>query len=322
MKKLTLACLALFAGQTLFGQVSGNINYDSGNINYQNKIVYPDNNINVGMPSSSDIVISVKGLANVKADTYVAIFSVTQVGKTTEEVNDLIDNRISKPLAEIKYKKNVETYVDMISFVPVYEMEAEKKIFSRKTYNEVPKGFELKKNIHIKYTDPAQLNDIITILSKNEIYDLVRVDYFSENLENIKKELMNRAKTVVQEKTKNYETLLGETSANAEKGASDAYKIMLPVEMYKSYEAYNSSNSLDLRKPTYIQRAEKSTTLYYQPIIDKEFDFVINPTIVEPVIQVMYEIKVLIHKEKKQPQNKEYILITPNGDMKNLNLGK
>lgn len=195
--------------------------------------------------------------------------------------------------------KNVETYVDMISFVPAYEYEVEKKVFSRKTYNEVPVGFELKKNIHIKYSDPNQLNYFITILSKNEIYDLVRVDYFSNTLETVKKEMMNKAKILVQEKIKNYEGLLGETFLNVDKKIADGYSVTLPVEMYKSYEAYNSS-SLNLKRAANINQANKTTTLYYQPIFNKEFDFIINSTVLEPVIQVQYEIKIAINREKKQ----------------------
>ncbi|MFC3158756.1 hypothetical protein ACFOEQ_09630 [Chryseobacterium arachidis] len=98
----------------------------------------------------------------------------------------------------------------MISFVPVYQYNVEKKTSSKKTYNEVPAGFELKKNIHIKFTDPSQLNDFISILSKNEIYDLVRVDYFADSMENVRKELMNKAKLALQEKAKNLENILGE----------------------------------------------------------------------------------------------------------------
>ena len=319
MKKTSFTILAIVICQTVFGQVAGNINY-------QTQVKFPESNFNVNLPSNTDISISVKGLANVKADTYVAIFSTTQVGKTTEEVNELIDKRINQALTEFKTKKNVEIYVDMISFVPVYEYEVEKKVFSKKSYNEVPKGFELKKNIHIKYSDPNLLNDFITILSKNEIYDLVRVDYFSNNIENIKKELMNRAKVIVQEKVKNFETLTGETFTNSERKVADGYRMVLPVEMYKSYEAFNST-SLNLKKTANVSQVEKATTLYYQPIIDKEFDFVINPSIFEPVIQVLYEVKLFISREKKpqpQPQqtvvNKEYFFITPNGDIKNLNL--
>lgn len=316
MKKTVITALAFTVAQTLFAQVAGNVNY-------QTQIRLTERNIDVYLPNDDVLVVDVKGMANVKADAYVAIFSVTQVGKTAEEVNELMNKRINNSLAEIKTKNITETFVDMISFVPVYEFEVEKKVFSKKNYNEVPKGFELKKNIHIKYTDPNLLNDIITTLSKEEIYDLVRVDYFSGNLENIKKELMNKAKLLLQEKLKNYEAALGQPYAvTVEKKVADGFKIVYPVEMYKSYEAYNSS-SLNLKKSANVNYADKSTTLYYQPIIDKEFDFVINSSILEPVIQVLYEVKLSVSREKKPTATgtqKEYILITPNGDVKNLNL--
>src|SRR5690625_920957 len=245
MKNICAIIFDSFLSQITFGQVSGNINY-------QSQVRFPDQNINISTPSTTDIFISVKGLANVKADSYVAIFSVTQVGKTTEEVNELIDKRLSQAESQIKLKKGTETYIDMISFVPVYEYEVEKKLFSKKSYNEIPKGFELKKNIHIKYSDPNQLNDFISILSNQEIYDLVRVDYFSSTIENIKKELTNKAKIALQEKIKNYEAILGASFATNEKRIIDGFKMMLPVEMYKSYESYNSS-SLNLKKSANVK---------------------------------------------------------------------
>ncbi|REG91173.1 SIMPL domain-containing protein [Flavobacterium aquicola] len=311
MKKLFISFLIILLSQFSSGQVSGNVNYQN---QYSEQ-----KTININFPSQDGIMITVKGLANVKADSYTAIFSLTQIGKTTKEVNELINQRISQSLTEIKLKKDVVTFVDMISFVPVYEYEVEKKVFSRKTYNEVPIGFELKKNIHIKYSDPNQLNDFISILSNHEIYDLVRVDYVSNTLESIKKEMMNKAKLLIQEKTKNYEVILGETFTNAEKRITDDFIVNLPVEMYKSYEAYNNSY-LNLKKTANVNQSNKSTTLYYQPVFNKEFDFIINPTILEPVIQVQYEIKIFINREKKQipKTDKQFILITPNGDLKNL----
>ena len=90
--------------------------------------------------------------------------------------------------------------------------------------------------------------------------------------------------------------------------------------MYKSYEAYNSS-SLNLKKAN-INQINKSVTLYYQPIFNKEFDFVINPTVLEPVIQIQYQVKIAITREKKPSSktDKEFILVTPNGDLKTLNM--
>lgn len=263
--------------------------------------------------------VSVKGLANVQADTYVAIFNVTQVGKTAEEVNKLIDDRIREGLASIVNTPGLEVYVDMISFVPMYEYEVEKKIFSRKTYNEVPVGFELKKNIHLRYTDANLLNNIITSLSAAEIYDLVRVDYFSNELEAVKKELMLQAKAILLEKLNNHQDLLSLKLDSLDKQVTDNYRVVLPVEMYKSYQAYSSS-SLNLKKSATSVQADKSTVLYYQPVMNKEFDFVINPSILEPVIQVMYEVKMRVQTTPPSKVPTRYLLITPEGELKALDL--
>lgn len=313
MKKLKLLILLIFVTKIIIAQVSGNINY-------QSRTRYSDKNINVNFRGNSDLIISVKGLANVKADNYVAIFNVSQVGKTTTEVNELMNKRVKKVLNSISNKTGVETFVDMISFVPVYQFITEKKIFSRKNYNEIPVGFELKKNIHIKFKDPNFLNELISICADAEIYDLIRVDYFSNKLEETKSALMKKAKTILTKKIANYQGILGEDLNTFEKRVVDDYRIVYPVEMYKSYKAYSSS-SLNLKKSANINQAAKSVTLYYQPIIDKEFDFVVNPTILEPVIQVMYEIKLQLKRKKdsKSKTNKEYILVTPNGNLKPLN---
>jgi uncharacterized protein YggE len=292
----------------------------AGNINYQTQTRYSDNNITVGISNDSDLNISVKGLANIEADNYVAIFNITQLGETTKEVNELLDSRVNSVINKISSRENVETYVDMVSFVPVYEFEVDKKIFSKNTYNEIPVGFELKKNLHVRYKDPNFLNELISICTGAEIYDLVRVDYFSDQLEKTKSELMKKAKTILTEKIANYQGILGVDLNTFEKQLSDGYKVVYPVEMYKSYQAYSSS-SLNLKRSANVNQSQKSTTLYYQPIIDKEFDFVVNPTVLEPVIQVMYEIRFRVNREKEEKASKEYILVTPNGDLKTINIG-
>jgi uncharacterized protein YggE len=334
MKQLPLSATLL---ATVFSKTLGKVRYSftlfillgfflsplaytqvSGNINYQNQIQYPDANIELNFSDNANLTLTVKGLANLTADNYVAIFSVAQVGKTTEEVNNLIDARITQALNALKTYTGLETFMDMISFVPVYEYEVEKKLFSKKTYNEIPKGFELKKNIHIKYKDPNVLNKIITALSTAEIYDLVRVDYFSDKMETTKLELLNKAKLMLLDKVKNYKQLLGLKSDSIEKRLIDGFKIVYPVEMYRSYQAYSNSE-LNLKKSANIHQVEKSTTLYYQPIVNKEFDFVINTTILEPVIQIMYEIKLEMNQEKEiKAATKEYFIITPNGEIKKI----
>ena len=147
----------------------------SGNVNYQNAIRYTDTNINTVFSGSDELLVGVKGLANVKADGYVAVFSLTQVGKTTAEVTQLIDQRIEQVTSSLKNRTDVTVYVDLVSFVPKYEYEMEKKAFSKKTYNEIPTGFELKKNLHIQYKDPDLLNELMPILANAEMYDSRRL---------------------------------------------------------------------------------------------------------------------------------------------------
>src|SRR5690606_3639704 len=105
-----------------------------------------------------------KGIYNEKATSKLAVFSVLQLGKTAEEATDLIGERINSVKSQIKsFKPEIEVVTDMISFVPVYEFEEEKRIFNPKTYNEKPSGFELRKNLIIKFNETNDLNQILKI---------------------------------------------------------------------------------------------------------------------------------------------------------------
>ena len=311
MKNFFLS-VALMSTMLGFGQASGNLNYQNRGRNSLN-----NNNFSVDFPTNYEMVVSAKGLANIKADAFVAIFSVVQTGKTAEEATSLMSQRLSPVLSALK-AKNMEAFVDMISFVPMYEYEIEKKVFSKRTYNEVPTGFELKQNLHIKLHEAARLNELITLLANSEIYDLVRMDYYSTELETIKKELKDKVKAAFAEKQKLYETTLGESFATAEKKITDGFAQTSPSQQYKSYEAYNSA-SLQGKRAGNILQANKSTTQYYQPIADKDFDVVLNPIIVEPVIQLIYEMKMSVNRPEKN-KNKEVMFLTPAGELKKLNL--
>jgi len=130
----------------------------------------------------------------------VATFSVKQVGVTMQETEDLFNKRIGAIQNFSATNPSIKLFVDMISFVPVYEYETEQKLFSKKSYNEIPKGFELTKNLHIKYKDHELLKELISICAKSEIYNLVKVDYFSEKLETIKSELAKKAQALALQK--------------------------------------------------------------------------------------------------------------------------
>ena len=304
--------VALVSTTLCFGQASGNLNYQNRG---RNSI--SNSNFSVDFPSNYDMVVSAKGLANIKADAFVAIFSVVQTGKTAEEATSLMSQRLSPVLSALK-AKNMEAFVDMISFVPMYEFETEKKVFSKRTYNEVPTGFELKQNLHIKLHEATGLNELITLLANSEIYDLVRMDYYSTQLDTIKKELKEKVKAAFAEKQKLYETTLGEGFASAEKKITDGFSLTSPSELYNTYEAY-SSTPIPNKRAGNVMQASKTVTQYYQPITNRDFDVVLNPIIVEPMIQVVYEMKMSVNRSDKN-KAKEVLLLTPSGELKKINL--
>ena len=304
--------VALVSTMLGFGQASGNLNYQNRG---RNSISNSD--FSVDFPSNYDMVVSAKGLANIKADAFVAIFSITQTGKTAEEATSLMSQRLSPVLSALK-AKNMEAFVDMISFVPMYEFETEKKVFSKRTYNEVPTGFELKQNLHIKLHEATRLNELITLLANSEIYDLVRMDYYSTELETIKKELKEKVKAAFVEKQKLYEATLGESFATAEKKITDGFSLTSPSELYNTYEAY-SSTPIPSKRAGNVMQVSKSVTQYYQPIANRDFDVVLNPIIVEPMIQVVYEMKMSVNRPDKY-KAKEALLLTPAGELKKINL--
>ena len=77
--------VALMSTMLGLGQALGNLNYQNRGRNSLN-----NNNFSVDFPTNYEMVVSAKGLANIKADAFVAIFSVVQVGKSAEEATSLM----------------------------------------------------------------------------------------------------------------------------------------------------------------------------------------------------------------------------------------
>ncbi len=331
--KISLLFVVLLLGNSLIlAQAKGNYNESRGNYDYDKNVNYDNYNNrpstvasnipNTNYPNSETIVLNIKGISNQKATEHVAIFSITQTAKTAEEADKLLQIRydgFSTELQKLGIKKE-DTYLDMISFVPVYEYEVEKKVFSRTTFNEVPKGFEIQQNVHIRFKDGNQISKIVSAAAKNEIYDIVKVDYFINNQEQIKIELQQKCISFLNEKLKEYEKM-GVKLDTMTHTVAEASFVAYPNERYSAYQAYASS-SLDTEKGK-VNNARKITTQFYDKIPFNTFDVVVNPTILEPEIQFMYDLKIVYQTKKyvaPAPPKKEYILINPQGNTTTLKL--
>lgn len=308
MKSICFTILFL-TGISLFSQHKGNYNdadfaisrqniLEKGNANIYNPTIQQQ--VHKNLIPSNHLFIDVKALQNVKAATYTAIFNIIQIGETAEETNRLVNERITSVKEKLKAKGILEKniVIDMISFVPVYEIEVEKKLFS-KTYTEVPKGFELQQNIHIQFTNTSVFEAILTACAENEIYNLVKVDYFIENIAQVYKNLQAELLKLIDEK-KAYYTALGFDFSQYDVSIADDKYCYLPKDFYNSYQAFNSISFDAIKKKQGVTTAKKQTSYYYQPLSYDTYDLVINPSILEPVTQVGMHIKLQFTPKPKE----------------------
>ncbi|MFA7615879.1 MAG: SIMPL domain-containing protein [Weeksellaceae bacterium] len=319
--KTTFSLLFGICFLAVLAQESGNANYGNNSYSVNQASVYQ-----TAFGNRNEMTITIKGIYNEKATSKLAVFSVLQLGKTAEEATGLIDERIGNVKFGLKaFKSDIEVVTDMISFVPVYAFEEEKRIFNPKTYNEKPSGFELRKNLIIKFKETDDLSQILKICAGQEIYDLAKVDYVSVNHEKIWEEIQTKAMTEFGILLSNYSEVMNVDLTQKEKILQEGYNIIYPMESYRNYQAYSQA-SLNPGKGETVNRVTKNTTQYYNAVLPKPHAFVMNPDITEPTMQYIYELTVKIQlKEDLLPKNtiqknNKYFLVTPNGDLKTLDL--
>lgn len=269
--------------------------------------------------------ISINALSNQRADSYTAIFSVLQVGKTAEETNSLLNSRLNGFLTAVKGLgvPAVDIYVDMVNFLPRYEYDVSKKLFSKKTYTEIPKGFELQKNVHIRYANPGLLDDIVTAAAQQEIYDIVKVDYFINDPNKVYKELRETTFAYLNDIETRYRSI-GILLDSAYLLTAENAWVAYPINRYESYQAF-STQLLEQsdKNNSIVNTADKPVSRFYNAIPANDYDIVINPQILEPAVQFSYNLMAQYTLPPYKPAvkteiKKEFIWVTPNGEVKTL----
>ncbi|RAK62905.1 SIMPL domain-containing protein [Hymenobacter edaphi] len=294
--------------------------------------------LNADVLHQSEVVLEANVLSNVKATSYVAIFSVTQHGRTATETDSLMNLRLNvarAALGELGIRPEA-LHLDVVSLVPTYAMQLEQKKFSR-TANEVPTGFELKKNLHVVFTDHEVLAQLVTRLGRAEIYDLAKVDYNLAELQTAYDELRRAAAEVIKQKEQSY----GRMGLHIEvQNMTDGFQAVYPLERYASYTAYRSGSTPDevrlarQRKAAaanvyvsaqnatvhvrpaaargreddsefIVRTADKAQTIYYNRTPYNSFDTVLHADFAEPRVQLIYTLNVR-YSVINQKQYEEY----------------
>lgn len=270
--------------------------------------------------STNEMILECSALINVKADSYLAIFNLTQVGETAQDADAQINKRASAFIEALKTLgiQPANVYSDMIYLIPIFEYETEKRLFS-KTYNEVPKGFEMQKNLHIRFKKSDLVDDIVTLAAASEIYDLVTVEYFVKDCEAYYDTIRTQAADFI---AKNAVRLkkVGLNLDNEFRTVAENSAVVYPESQYSDYESF-VSQSLDAAKNKTVTTMRKPKTVAYNKLSYNDFDIVLHPEFLEPVVQYTYklQVKYTLNKEKLEPKN-NYFIVDPAGNMKQLQI--
>jgi hypothetical protein len=357
MKYCILAILNIAMLQTdVAAQATGNVIYNSNNRFMQNsnyrrsssgamynsaapQVTYQDNTASFNFagdgqfqPSgwvvnSNEVVMNINVLYNATPTGYMAIFHINQAGKKISDLDTMMNKRVGKfiELAKSIGLTKENFYIDMIALVPIFRED--------KRNNTKPKGFEIQKNIHVKYSEPGQLDKLFSMAAQCEIYDLIKVEYLYSESEKVGAEMHAKALQMLQRKIDHYKKI-GVTVDTAVRTISEAGNVFFPIDKYTSYQPLSVNSLEEEDKPGTEQELMKTkvgminrTTVFYNPTDLSGFDAVVNANPLEPPIQFTYTLQV--RYRMTQPVNKvvetkiekqhEILIVTPQGEIKTIN---
>lgn len=264
--------------------------------------------------NNKTLELTVRVLSNKTADRYVAIFNLTQIANTAEETNKLMKERVEGFKGALQGMGIIEEniYIDVVTFIPLYEYEKDKKIFSNRN-NEVPKGYELQQNIHIAYTKAGQLRDIMTKAAKFEVFDLITVEYQVKDHEGVYGTMRARAMANIAQQLKGYEQELGINFSKSDRSLAESKRVAYPSSRYSSYKAFANVSMGNINERSKTQDMYKPTTYYYDQLRAESFDIVIGPELLEPAVQFVYELRMRVILDSQQVPKNNYFWLTPEG---------
>jgi len=272
-----------------------------GNQVYQKKSVYSKRTaVETKSIYSTDstLVVKSKVILNKSADYYVITIGVNSIAKTVVEANKITNKKIENVSDKIKNLgiTNEDIYIDFVSETKMYDHK-----ITDKEIKEYLDGFSIRKNLIIKTSKLSNIEKIITFCSEQEIYDIVKVDYKSEDLEKINKQLFDEALKISKTKTKRFSNNSSFQLTNNYRIVSESFKIYYPKNLYKQYnEAFETSLVNNYYRSSYIKREVRKERTFYYDGIETEIgaDKIIDE--ISPTIGIQYVIELVITYDLKK----------------------
>ena len=227
-------------------------------------------------------------LINVKADEYMAVFGLAQEGASVVDGGQKVDAQLNQFTAALEGLgiKRTDIFVDFIAQNRIYDY-----VTSGSTITEKLSGFEVKKNVAVRYKDKTLLDRMLAAASRAGIFDLIKVDYVVSDMNRVRERLMEEAAKIIKKKQESYARLLN-IKLRPQAVFQERYNVFFPSDMYASYTAFEAGKLVDYRSNSNVTQKRKTSTFYFNPLSVSEFDSVVDPVDVEPVVQCTLYLKV------------------------------
>lgn len=318
--------LSLICSTVCMGQIGGNQLYGHSKGNYTNQ-QYNDGRHNKVTVDKSSMSFHVNILNTIKSTSFTITLGLNQEAASVEACNTEINKRIARFKQQLKPLniKEDDIYVDFISQTKIYDYQTSKED-QQNTINIQQKetGFEIKKNIILRVKDIHLFDQLVEIASRHAIHNIIKVDYHSSELDSVYETMLKEALIISDKRRK----LLSFDQDNWEETpviSIDFHQVQ-PAGQYLNYQAYESSDISYIndyyRSNVTVLRQEqrKSTSYYFNRINPADFDKIMNAD--NPVVGIQCVMNVTVSYLRKEPvaAKKQYHIITPDGQLKLLNL--
>src|SRR5262245_28730039 len=293
-----LACIIALAPEVR-SQTSGNAVYSEANRAEANRRLARGSGAlgAISLSDNSGMIIPAHVQINVKADEYVAVFGLSQEGRTIQDCNQKLNTQIENFTGELKNigVKDDDIEVDHTTQTRTYDYQVNGNVANAKAV-----GFMIKKTVSIYLKEQEWLNKLVAASAKSDGYDLIKVDYVVNNTAAVREKLFEESVRIIKEKAGRYDRTLGLKFRSQLQIVQENYNTIYPTESYDSYAAFETgrvSQSV-LNDKSRVKEARKSETFFFNAQDAGNFDYIINPVVKEPVVQfsLYLQIKYLFDK--------------------------
>lgn len=312
--KSTLTLAIVFLSVSLFAQT-----YDYSSNKHQIFNDYKNESVNV---SGNVLSIKTRVIFNAVPDGYHVTYTFTSISNTVEELEAITQKKIHKLESDLKKEKfkNNHVILDIVSLDPVFDFKTDT------SSHPSPNFYKSTYNLSFTIDDIGQMDQLSRVCLNYDIYDLVDINPFINNVDFIEDSLINKSVEVLNKK-KAFAEKLGFSINDGKPSFNKKKTTIYPSERHLKEFIRNRS--------LYQHNFSQNSTIGYNRQVDidnyynidlHKSDYIFNAKEGKPVIQFVYDISYNYVKrdreaealakelrEEERKQKKDIYILDKNG---------